>query len=192
MGTSCRYFSKEGIWLSDITGYLINRFGNNLKDDFTTEKILSTDENKTLYGNLRFVDDTNQKRRLFIEIPGFSSTPTKGIPVDFIADKSLFLTGAGNEFYINLLTDIAKTFGGYLCTDDKAEDEDDPIDWIYIEPSVNKDAPTSDPVEGKVFNLYNKYTKKMEKAYGKNIQKNIMFNYVIGFIKENLDELKKL
>ena len=189
MGIRCLYFSKQGVELADIIAYIKNKFPDVLLD-IDAKKVFPRDKERTILGYIRF-KDSNEPRAIFVWIPGFTEiTKNTNIPVDTIATESITLSASVMDCYVELFTDIAQEFGGYVCKNDGA-DEYNPDYWAYIEPSKERSF-SSDPIEGKIFNLYAKYYKEKENRYGPRIRNSINLDYIVDFIKSNLDEIKKL
>ena len=186
MSTSSTYFAKSGVSLKSVKDYLTKTYGQ-IKDYITEQDFW--EEFPTISGRL-----TNSKHgvSLFVYIPGSTRTPeNENVPMDTVAGESISISASYDEKDIEILMGIAKKFGGYL-NKSNALDEDDPDYWQYIEAtdSTTNTEGGTDSLEENVFELLRAYNKKM--GLPMRSENSPKMNYIVDFLKENLDEIKKL
>lgn len=190
MGANSIYFVKSGVSLKDIKDYLNKTYG--IFKDYTSENDYIGDICPTISGRIYFGDE-NDRYCIFVFIPGYNVNPKESnVPVEAIAGVSISLVADTNEKDINMLNGIAKKFGGYICKND-CGDTSQPDYWKYIEASNPKDTSVvsdTSHMEGKIFNMLKSYNQKI--GLHINEGNSPKMEYIVEFLKENIDEIKKL
>ena len=180
MGVSAKYFSNDLVDSNSILQFMKKKY-KDVQSNITSLRVPS-DKMDTMSGPIYITLNNGTRLSLFIFIPGYDSDCDKeDIPVPGIAGRSINISTSATDANIQVLIDIAKEFGGYIQKSDSSLDSNNNNSWQYIEGKKS----TKDRI-GKIYNLITEYNKKNNNAAKVNI------DYMVGFISENLDQLKKL
>lgn len=120
----CKYYSDQGNMLENIIEYLENRFGN-FKLNVLKNVFADKEPENSIFGRLCFMDNNN-KKSIFVYLPGLKEINENELGKTRAAESILFVA-TSVDYYINLFTDIANEFGGYICKNDNTDD-----DWVHI------------------------------------------------------------